>query len=291
MAFKVALLAEQSSVLANTIRLQLSERSFQICMLGELPNNDFEDELESLCDRESPELFLSLGFDSMDPDYLSRLRVLTSYASQKGLPLVHCGSYSSLAVFGTDSINEDYELRFVDSELSRVESEIVKLPRHVLLRCSWLIDHGDTSLLASFIPRLLDAQSFRVSDRNYGCPVSRVQIVKTVVAVVQQLAAGAENWGAYQLRSADKCSEAEFIDHLVRAINSVYSNELAAFEVGSSEEFAGILKGNANYSGRRLTDDFGVQMQTWRRGFNATLSEWIASKPEFAGIFIPQTSS
>jgi dTDP-4-dehydrorhamnose reductase len=293
LAFKVGLLAEHSSQLSHQVSRQFKDLSIHVFELANLSSERFESEFEALYSSEKLSAVVSLGLDSSDDDFLSRLQVIVRCLEKYDTPLIHCGVYSSLVLPETTTIEEDLrEGRFADSPIASVEQSVVTLPKHILLRSSWLIDFGENSLLATLLPLVLEQSHLQVSDRNFGCPVSTSQLVRNIVAVVQQVAVGAENWGSYHLRSADRCSEAEFADQLVRAIKSNYTNLDEAYELSIEDGVEAVFTGNADLSGRRLTDDFGIQLQTWRRGFNATLEEWVASREDYSKRLIKnQTSS
>lgn len=207
---------------------------------------------------------------------LERLQDLVEAAVKSDVPIIQLSSY---AFFGTAMHAGALSEGDVDQALplrSEVEQCVSRVPRHVILRHSWLLDGGTCGLLPLFVPALIESRDIYVSDHDYGGPVTSVFLAGVVLAVVQQILAGAENWGVFHLRSADTCSEAEFCDHLVRQLHKELDSEVTFPRVSSVDDDRRFLRGSANLQGRRITDCFGIQLPTWRRGFGRVLRDWLA---------------
>jgi len=293
LAFKIALLAESCCPLIPVVTRQFGEHSFEIVHLKFDAAIDISEQLCEFVQSETPKVFLSLGFDSSDVAYLNALGLALDFLKEADLPIIHCGSHYSLDVSVSELLEDDLlESRFTNSPIAKLEAKLITLPKHILLRCGWMLDIGERSLFSTLIPMLLGASRFQVSEQSFGCPVSEHQVARTLVSIVRQVVVGADNWGSYHLRSADKCSEAEFADYLSRALKAAYGELLLTdFDTNASQELGCFGGANANLHGRRLTDDFGIQMVTWRKGFAATLDEWVAARGYLEGRLSPQTSS
>ncbi len=185
------------------------------------------------------------------------------------VPFIQLSSYVVLDDISGEEIFEDQSADVESEQEARV------LAKHLILRTSWMLD-GEEGLLSRFVPRLLDGgEEIVVSDHHFGRPLSARFVADTVIAIIQQILTGAENWGTFHVHSSDLCSEAEFCDHLVRQLQKELELELRFPTVAPQNDKRRFLAGNANIAGRRCTENFGVQFPTWRRGFGRLLREWL----------------
>lgn len=207
-------------------------------------------------------------------DYFCRL------AERFELPFIQLASWKLRDdVQHSESISDDvasYDLP-LSGDQCKFEAPIAQLHKHLLLRHSWLLDGDNNSLFDRFIPKLVRGDPFWVSDHDFGTPVSVQFLARVIFALVQQIFAGANNWGVFHVHSADTCSEAEFCDHLVRQLQKELDIEIRFPSVAGAGDDRRALSGNAYLQGRRITDNFGVQLPTWRRGFARVLRDWLAN--------------
>jgi dTDP-4-dehydrorhamnose reductase len=203
-------------------------------------------------------------------DELLGVEYVAAACQNAGLVLIHISSYRA---FGEDTAIEKLTDGATPSPcnelgvyLLALEQAVSCVEHHVILRPSWMLSGEIENLLDHMIPSLLNGQPFVVSDHNYGNPLQSKFVVRAVAAVIQQVLCGAENWGVYHLHSSDTCSEAEFCDNLVRLLKAELGTEIEMPGVAAKNDSRKLMSPNANLQGRRCTDDFGIQLPSWRNG-------------------------
>jgi len=225
------------------------------------------------------------------------LNKVITLCEQYNVPLINQSSYLAVSEFDSDLEIPETTLSHLQTDASQVdgsendtyftltERACVILPRHINLRVSWLLD-SESGLFSHIIPQLLDAKalSYAVSDHDFGAPVSNMDVAQTLVSLIQQVLTGAENWGVFHFRSSDMCSEAEFSDHLSRLLQKEYNLQAAIPAVANQDDSRRALTFNARLSGRRITDDFGIQAKSWRKGLIVTLKDWLKDHQDVYGI-------
>jgi dTDP-4-dehydrorhamnose reductase len=193
------------------------------------------------------------------------------------LPVIHLSSFE---VFAQESNNPgflepDQPRGFTPRALALIEAETRALERKsVVLRLPFLLDMQVGHWFEALMTRLTCEPWVSVSETARLDPVCVKEVCRVVIAIAQQIACGAENWGVMHLRSAEPCFEAEFADHLVRQLKKEqWPGPVAQLDVGKTPS---IWVGPVNVlAGRRLTDTFGVQMRSWRLGVKALLQQWL----------------
>ncbi|WP_143247455.1 sugar nucleotide-binding protein [Agaribacterium haliotis] len=212
--------------------------------------------------------------------YDSALSSLVGLSAELACPLLQLGSYRIAGESFQGEFNESLSARDVEASFwSERELKVCSLVKHIRLRCSWMLDAGDEALLALMVPRLLSGdQGLLVSDHHFGAPLSSAYVAGVLQALLQQIFCGAENWGVFNLHSADTCSEAEFCDHLLRQLSKELDRPFDLPAVAGVDDERVLLRGEAALQGRRITDDFGIQLPTWRRGFGRLLRAWMQDR-------------
>ncbi len=243
---------------------------------------DSIEQVDACFERKHPSVVIALEPEAgpASPLYLDQLEHVSAVCVERDIPLIQLSSYE---IFGnTDKKSAIAEADVGEGEelacsARNVELVASRVRRHIILRRSWLLDGRGSALLPLYVPKLMQSEPMVVSDHDFGGPVSSAFIADVLVALVKQILTGAENWGVFHLHSADTCSEAEFCDHLVRQLHKEKDLSLPLPSVSSKDDTRRFLHGNAHLSGRRITDNFGIQLPTWRRGFGRLLREWLAA--------------
>lgn len=284
MGFKVLIRGTDGAL--GRLVLQLLEDQPLSMLKSPQEGANFEKELEVLAESEKPHIFLNLE-QQLDLDAAKlpepALVSIVNVCAAHNIPLIHTSSYE---VFGDAWFEEGVDEEFSEHKpatprakmLLANEREIAKLDKQINLRCSWLINGGVDPVLNRLVPALLEGKAFVVSDHHSAGPISMEFLARAVVAIVQQVLTGAENWGVFHMHSADSCSEAEFCDHLIRALKKELERDFSFPELAGPNDERALFQGCALLKGRRCTDDFGIQLPTWRRGFAAHLRAWLQSQ-------------
>lgn len=237
-------------------------------------------ELEAYLENLSPSVIVnSPPLRSVSESEALTHSVICAYCKVHGTPLIHCSSYR---VFGEENDGEAIKESALANpsdvfgeHLHLLESSCAALERHIILRLSWVLGESFENVLNSIISKLVEGQSFVLSDHNYGNPVNIEFIANVVSAICQQILCGAENWGAFHVHGSDKCSEAELGDALVRLVSAELGRDLSLPEVATVGNQQRLLKGNALLAGRRCTDNFGIQLPSWRKGLKSLVRRYL----------------
>lgn len=231
----------------------------------------------------------------IDDAYLEQVSQVVAYCAVNNVPIIQVSSYR---VFGegysVTALQEDAEPGAQDElgvRLNKLEALYANLSQKIIVRTGWLLNSAVDSVFAQLIPPLLERDSkLVVSDHHFGCPLPKEFLAKALVAMSQQILCGAENWGVFHLHSADSCSEAELGDQLVRVFNADYQQDLQLPTVASKDDSRYHFVGSANILGRRCTDNFGIQLPTWRKGFKNLVAQWLKSNAQYSHLLDLKTS-
>lgn len=273
MSFNVIALGGDSA-LSDCFFHRAEDASFRVVGASALQAYD---ELSLAFEHYTPSIVLHLGeFDSGERES-AEFDASLGYCEAENIPFILLSSYrvfGDLAAHQTIS-EEEHQALLADNFHAEREKKVRALAKHIILRRSWLLD-GEDGLLPLLAPLLLSkVRAMVVSDHHYGCPLSISAVVDYIFAMLLQVLMKAENWGTFHIHSADACSEAEFCDHLVRQLQKELELDIALPPVATQDDTRRCLTGNAYLRGRRCTDNFGIQMPTWRRGFGRVLRAWL----------------
>jgi dTDP-4-dehydrorhamnose reductase len=212
---------------------------------------------------------------------IENLQRLINICGEKNLPVIHISSYR---VFGRGQGElSEYLLPEPDDLLGNTllasENVVLGIAHAIVLRAPWTLTScsalaSDEGLLGRICFGLLNNSVLNVSEVAAGTLISWSEMAKTIVAIVQQILCGAENWGIFHVHTSDACSEAEFADAVARLLRGegfrVADLVITKDVCPASVERAALLRG------RRCTDNFGVQQRSFRVGLKGSVQRWIA---------------
>jgi dTDP-4-dehydrorhamnose reductase len=278
LGFKL-LLTENHSALGGAICHGLEEAAFTVVC----PSADFDwqdvQAFEHFLDEHKP----CLAINTLA--YVDALlgRALASAGALRGVPCMHLSSYRVFGVGqsfseGCSEAQEPVPDDEYGQQLHTVEREFLALPKGIVLRLPWLVHHRGDNIFTRVASRLQSGDAIEVSDIHRGCPVTVDDVARVVVAMVQQILCGAENWGTFHMHAADSCSEAEFADHVARLLEKQGAAS-GHIEVLRNHEYR-IMPGCALLKGSRCMNNFGIQFRSWRQGMGALMDEWLAAQVE-----------
>ena len=226
---------------------------------------------------------------SADGGVANNLQWLVNTCRDKNLPLIHLSSYR---VFGAAQSDLSESLLpepddALGQALLATESLVLAVPHAIVLRTPWTLVScsqaaTDEGLLGRICFGLLNNPILNVSEVAAGALISWQEMAKTIVAFVQQILCGAENWGVFHIRTSDTCSEAEFADAVARLLRG---EGLSVSELAITKEVRPCsVERSALLSGRRCTDNFGVQQRSFRVGLKGSVQRWIADNGYFPPV-------
>lgn len=239
--------------------------------------------------------FAPENIKSTDSLYLTALGSVVRSCAAKKIPLIQISSY---LVFG----NQYHEKGLVETDIPKpttkrgqnllaIENLIAEADRHIILRLGWILDARRQSVFADLFPTLLDEEPPVVSDHKYGSPIAQNFVARALIAIVQQVLCGAKNWGVFHLHSIDSCSEAEITDYFVRVLRRDLGIQALQPAIATKDDPRQFFKGCGNLKGRRCTNNFGIQLPTWRSGFKTLARAWFEQNEKAlqdSGLVIPR---
>ncbi len=165
------------------------------------------------------------------------------------------------------------------------EQAFLQHTKAAVVRLPWVVDDVQAPALYNLCEALITERKLMVSDQWRGNPVDVKDVVRVVFAMLQQMLCGAENWGVFHLRSNDDCSEAEFADYVRRLLLKAGCQNLA--EIAAVRADHRLMQYHSWLGGHRLTNDFGVQLRSWRQGMKTKVVEWLSEQVDKGRLELP----
>lgn len=153
----------------------------------------------------------------------------------------------------------------------------------VVLRLPWVID-GEDEMLHQLCNALVHSETLVLCDQWRACLVDVDDVMRVVFAIAQQITCGASNWGVYHLRSSDDFSELELVERIKGILDKAGCETLANIRLGGSEQR--LFRGNAWLGGNRCTNDFGIQLRSWRQGLKSRTVKWISKQVDLGLVVL-----
>ena len=173
------------------------------------------------------------------------------------------------------------------SQLKRMEAALLLHDKTIVLRLPWIVDDASVPLLFHLCDSMLNGGKVMVSDQWRGCPVDTRDVCRVVLAITLQVTCGANNWGIYHLHSNDECSEAEFADYVRRVLVKAGCDQLASIVTVPFEHR--FFASNGWLGGVRLTNDFGIQLRSWRQGIKTKVMQWLSEQVDLGRVELHPT--
>lgn len=158
------------------------------------------------------------------------------------------------------------------------EGIALALAQAIIIRLPWTLTRVtqgafDEAALDRLCRAITTHSAIDVSEVASGSLITWNDAARVVAAIVQQLLCGADNWGIFHLHSSDVCSEAELADALARLLKA--EGLTVAELVATKQSSPHWLSRNAALVGRRCTDNFGIQLKSFRVGLKGQVKAWI----------------
>lgn len=204
-------------------------------------------------------------------------RSIALACNSRGVPCIQLSSFDAFGPDYREHGAEEGPLAEAVEPFARLEQAALLAEKSLVLRLPWVLDSVSGCLFDVVNPGLLKDAIPGVSDHHSLTVVHSGFVIRCLVAIIQQIFCAAENWGVYNLRASDYCSEAEVVDTIVRMINSETGFSVSMPYVIAGKVSQRLLSGSANLLGRRCTDDFGIQFPSWRHGFKSQVRRWLHS--------------
>lgn len=154
------------------------------------------------------------------------------------------------------------------------EALLADLPRHIILRLSWVVGWAGDNLLTRLLVPLSAGIDAGIYGERRGAPTAVDDVARVLVALIKQTVYGAENWGVFHYCSSDVTTEYEFANQVLGILREYIDKpgKLAVLdEIDPRPQ-------SASLSCRRIHDNFGVQQRTWRKGLSLTVRKWLSEQ-------------
>lgn len=194
-----------------------------------------------------------------------------------GVPLIHFSSYH---VFGIDNKSSHSEkdipapVSTAGQAFFAAEQAIEhSAARFIILRLGWIIGSIGDNHLTRLLTAIQHQQPITLNTRLRGAPTLLSDAVRVCVALVKQIACGADNWGVMHYCSGDALNEAEFGEQLVQLLAQQQllkqDANFTLIDVAPIYEPISAVLGC-----RRIRDAFGVQARPWRPSLLPLVKQW-----------------
>lgn len=203
---------------------------------------------------------------------------LATSCRELNIPLIH---FSSYRVFGADHKSTHSEkdsvapMSDVGRALLAAEQVIIEqVPKHIILRLSWVIGAYGSNLLTRLLEAFFAGAAVTANRRLRGAPTTFSDASRVAVAIIKQLSCGAENWGVMHYCTTDVCTEEEFAEQLLQLLiqQQLLTAEPSLSLVENEPDDEPI---SAIIVCRRLRDGFGVQPRSWRPSLLPLVKQWL----------------
>jgi dTDP-4-dehydrorhamnose reductase len=289
MSFKL-LLTDVISPLGKALEHELEREPFKLLTPG-ADEIDWADSasVAAYLQKHQPELVLNCrgweeAFHRGGQDALvTTAKQLAHACSASQTPLIQFSSYS---VFGGDSKGTHSEkdalapLNDTGRAFAEVEQLVSEqLPKHIILRLSWVIGAYGDNLLTRLLSAFLAGASVTVNRRLRGAPTALSDAARVAVAMSKQIHCGAENWGVMHYCSSDSCTEDEFAEQLLQLL---IQQQLLTAEPSLSLVDTELLDEplSAILGCRRARDYFGIQARSWRPSLLPLVKQWLHNREQ-----------
>lgn len=198
-------------------------------------------------------------------------------AAFAGVPLIHISSYK---VFGIDnkSSHSEKDIPCPISPAGQAFFAAEQAVEHsqanaIILRLGWIIGGYGENHLTRLLKSIQAQEQVLLNSRLRGAPTLLSDAARVSVAIVKQIACGADNWGVMHYCSGDVLSESEFAEQVVQVLaqQHLLSTDVNFGQIDLAPEDEPM---SAVLGCRRIRDAFGVQARPWRPSLLPLIKQW-----------------
>lgn len=220
------------------------------------------------------------GFNRVDPAERDPQRAyavnrdgvasLAELCASLSIPLVHLSSDYVFDGHYASGYSEEDEVAplgiYGDSKWQGEEQIRRLLPRHLILRVSWIFSETGRNFLLRTLQQAREQKRILAVDDRRGCPTSADDVARVLAAILKQLVNGAEAWGTYHYCGAEITTRYGFSEAILAAARQY--EELAVRELVpvSSKEMPEEAERPASsvLKCSKLLNAFGIRQRPWR---------------------------
>ena len=163
-----------------------------------------------------------------------------------------------------------------ESKLQGEEYVRQLLPRHIILRTSWLFsDRGDNFMLRLLSEAREHALMYAVDDRR-GCPTSAFDLARVVLSMIKQLSCGAEAWGTYHYCGAEVTTRYGFSEAVIAAARQYEDLKVDSIQPVASKDYVTEAQRPATSVLKcgKILNAFGIRQRPWRIELQRLIREY-----------------
>lgn len=141
------------------------------------------------------------------------------------------------------------------------------LPRHLILRTSWLFSEGGNNYVLRMLSRALKDDKLRAVNDRHGCPTSVLDLARVLCAIIKQLQNGADAWGTYHYSGAEVATHYGFSEAILaeaRQYDERYQDLHLESVTASEYPTEAQRPASSLLVCKKLLHTFGIRQRPWR---------------------------
>ncbi len=166
------------------------------------------------------------------------------------------------------------------SKLRGEELVRAALPRHIIVRTSWLFSSRGSSFVKELLELARQQKEINVAEGLQGAPTSSSDLARVILAMIKQLDCGAESWGTYHYAASESISWFGFAEAIVAAARQYEEIPLERLiEVPQSQLPMRQRPASSRLDCENILATFGVHQRTWRSGLMQVIRSYYSWAP------------
>ncbi|NVK42287.1 MAG: dTDP-4-dehydrorhamnose reductase [Oceanospirillaceae bacterium] len=139
-------------------------------------------------------------------------------------------------------------------------------PRHIILRVSWVFSGGGHNFLIRSLQQARNEAELSAVDDRRGCPTAATDVARVLIAILKQLACGAEAWGTYHYCGAEVTTRYAFCEAIIATASQYEALKVERLVPVSSKDFHTEAERPATsvLKCKKLLSTFGIRQRPWR---------------------------
>ncbi|MBB3047474.1 dTDP-4-dehydrorhamnose reductase [Litorivivens lipolytica] len=172
------------------------------------------------------------------------------------------GDYAPINHRETDNVQPG---SVAGARLSAVEHLLERhIERRVILRTGPVFSNQPDNFFVRFFQRLLDGGDIALNSQLKTCPTHVADLARVISGVIDQVACGANNWGAYHYNSSSPTSAYEFAEVMFAFASQQLDLDQKATSLVVQESALRIEPAVPVLRCEKILHDFGIKQLPWR---------------------------
>ncbi|WP_151705170.1 dTDP-4-dehydrorhamnose reductase [Nitrincola alkalilacustris] len=213
-------------------------------------------------------------------------RLLALACGELSIPMLHLSTDYVFDGQYASGYTEDYETAPLGiyglSKLQGEEAIRQVLPRHIILRTSWLFSESGDNYMLRLLDQARRQEVIHAYNDRRGCPTPASDLARVAIAILKQLSNGAEGWGTYHYCGAEVTTRYGFSETIIAAARQY--EELAVIDLVpvSSDEYPSDAQRPAScvLKCKKILNTFGVRQRPWRSELQRLIRHYYESRVE-----------